>query len=289
MENILSIDVEDWFHLMEHPSLPGPSEWGKLPSRVEANFADLLGILHDHNITGTCFFLGWIARKFPHLVKMASKAGFEIASHGMYHRPVYKQLPSEFLDDVATSRKICEDIIGIAVTGYRAPAFSITERTPWAFEKLIEAGYGFDTSIFPAKRDYGGFYVETLSPFIQQTKSGSIMEFPISITKILNRPFCFFGGGYFRLFPYPLIRKMALKVLNENRPLIFYIHPRDIDPEQPRYNLGTFRNFKSYVNLKSTERKLRRFLNDFRFTSYREWYKNNKERFINDEERSESR
>lgn len=271
MLGILSIDVEEYFHLMEHPSLPGPSEWDRLPSRIESNFARILDVLKHGGACGTCFFLGWAAKRFPHLVKRASSAGFDIGSHGMYHRPVYKQLPDEFYDDVRAAREICEDITGSEVDGYRAPAFSITERTPWAFEKLVEAGYKFDSSIFPAKRDFGGLIVDRLFPYRIKTKSGSIAEFPISITSVLKQRFYFFGGGYLRLFPYWLIKRMAEKVVREDRPIIIYIHPRDIDDYQPRYNLGTLRNFKSYVNLKNTEGKLIKLIADFDFTSYRGW------------------
>ncbi|MBD3168857.1 MAG: DUF3473 domain-containing protein [candidate division Zixibacteria bacterium] len=273
MHNILSIDVEDYFHLMEHPLLPGPSEWDNLPSRVQSNFTKLLDLFIEKGVKGTCFFLGWVAERFPNLVKTAADSGFGIASHGYYHRPVYKQVPDEFGEDVSRAKKVCEDITGKEVYGYRAPAFSITERTPWAMEKLIEAGYRYDSSIFPASRDFGGLIIDKLKPHIIKTARGSILEFPISITNVLGKRFYFFGGGYFRLFPYWMIKMMAQKVIAQGRPIILYIHPRDIDSGQPRYRLGLVRNFKSYVNLGSTEDKLRRFMDDFKFTSYDKWLK----------------
>jgi len=275
LKNLFSIDVEEWFHLMEHPALPGPSEWDALPSRVETNFLRLLEMARELDIRGTCFFLGWAAKRYPHLVRSAVDANFEIASHGTYHCPVYKQRPGEFYEDILEARKICEDICGVPVNGYRAPAFSIIDRTPWAFEKLIDAGYKYDSSVFPASRDFGGLITDRLAPHIINTPSGSIIEFPISIANLLGKRLYFFGGGYLRLFPYGIVKLMAMKVIGENRPIILYIHPRDIDEDQPRFNLGVMRNFKSYVNLKKTETKLRNLFRDFEFTSYREWLENN--------------
>ena len=153
--SIFSVDVEDWFHILDVPSAPAISEWSALPSRVEKNFFRLLEIFSDHDVRVTCFFLAWIGERFPHLVREAAGRGHEIASHGYAHRLVYEQGREEFYDDVLHARLLLEDIAGTAVTGYRAPGFSTTEQTPWFFDALAEAGYQYDSSVFPAARGPG--------------------------------------------------------------------------------------------------------------------------------------
>ncbi len=264
---IFSVDVEDWFHILDVPSVPAISEWSRLPSHVEKNFCKLLDIFSQHNVQVTCFFLGWIGERFPHLVKEAAARGHEIASHGYSHRLVYQQQRDEFYDDVRRARLLLEDIAAGPVIGYRAPGFSTTEQTPWFFDALSEAGYRYDSSVFPAPRSHGGMRGARRDPYRVGNGDG-IVELPISVADVMGKPMCFFGGGYLRLFPYWLIRKMAQQVLADGRPVVFYIHPREIDPAHPRLPMSRSRTFKTYVNLESTEGKVNRVLQDFPVTTF---------------------
>lgn len=268
MKCVFSVDVEDWFHILDLETTPDVTEWETLPSRVEQNFLRLLDLFEEHQARVTCFFLGWIGKHFPHLVKEAVKRGHEVASHGYAHQLVYEMTPEAFYQDAVQSRKILEDISGGPVWGYRAAGFSVTRGTEWFFDKLIEAGYVYDSSVFPAPRGHGGIKGARLGPYCVQRISGRIVEFPVSVIDVLGTPVCFFGGGYLRLFPYPIIRRMARKVLGDSRPVIFYVHPREIDPDHRRLPMSWKRRFKSYVNLKSTLPKIRRLFDEFPLTSF---------------------
>jgi len=268
LQSIFSIDVEDWFNLSGTGMEPPPSDWDRLESRVEGNFRGLLDLLAENGSTATCFFIGYFGKRFPHLVREAVSAGHEIASHSYFHRLVYEMSPDEFYEDALSSRKLLEDISGRPVRGYRAPAFSVTERTPWFFEKLAAAGYQYDSSVFPAHHQTGGLATDELAPHSVETPAGTIAEFPITVVRTLGTPMCFFGGGYLRLFPYSLTRTMGRRVLNEGRPVVFYIHPREIDPDQPRMPLSGRRRFTCYVNLHSTRPKIERILRDFQVSSF---------------------
>lgn len=265
MKSIFSVDVEDWFHILEVESAPDISEWNSLPSRVEQNFHKLLDMFSEKKTQVTCFFLGYVAERFPRLVQEAFDRGHEIASHGYAHRLIYTMTPEAFFEDARKSRTILQNITGRDVLGYRAPGFSVTEKTPWFFDKLLEAGYRYDSSVFPAPRQHGGMNTSKFDPHMV---AGSLMEFPITVTSVLGQRFCFFGGGYLRVFPYAVVKKMCRKVLSEDRPVVFYVHPREIDPDHPRLRLGIKRAFKSYVNLKTTEPKLRSILEDFEVTTF---------------------
>jgi polysaccharide deacetylase family protein (PEP-CTERM system associated) len=279
MTCVWSVDVEDWFHILDLPSTPDILEWNTLPSRVNANFAKLLDIFDAGNIRVTCFFLGWVARRYPHLVREAIRRGHEIASHGYGHRLVYELTPSQFYDDIVRAREILEDLTGREVLGYRAPGFSVPQATGWFFETLIRAGYLYDSSVFPGRRGHGGLRTGRLAPGPTVVEGGLLVEFPISVTPVCGRPICFFGGGYLRLFPHGLIRTMALRVLNDNRPVIFYVHPREVDPDHPRLPMPLIRRFKSYVNLKTTEAKIKDLLAEFQFTTFREFLAEHAESF----------
>lgn len=268
MKCVFSVDVEDWFHILDLPTTPDLAEWDALPSRVERNFTRLLDLFEEHQVRVTCFFLGWVGKRFPHLVKEAAKRGHEIASHGYSHQLVYKMSPDAFYQDAVLSREILEDISGKPLWGYRSAGFSVTQGTEWFFDKLIEAGYVYDSSIFPATRSHGGLKGGQLAPYWIHRQSGKIMEFPVSVTEVMGTPLCFFGGGYLRLFPYPIIRGMAHRVLEDSRPVIFYVHPREIDADHPRLSMNWKRRFKSYVNLRSTLPKLTRLFGDFPLTSF---------------------
>jgi polysaccharide deacetylase family protein (PEP-CTERM system associated) len=267
-QSIFSIDVEDWFNLSGTGQEPPPSQWDHLESRVEKNFRGLLELLAQGGGTATCFFIGYFAKRFPHLVREAVAAGHEIASHSYFHRLAYEMTPAEFYQDALASRQLLEDISGRPVGGFRAPAFSVTEQTPWFFDKLAEAGYRYDSSIFPARHQTGGLANSRFEPHNIKTAAGPIAEFPITVAPVLGTRLCFFGGGYLRLFPYPVIRSMGRRALNERRPVVFYIHPREIDPDQPRLPLSRRRRFTCYVNLHSTRPKIERILRDFHVASF---------------------
>jgi polysaccharide deacetylase family protein (PEP-CTERM system associated) len=271
LRSIFSIDVEDWYHILDVPSAPALTEWDALPVRVEANFRRLLDILAESDSHATCFFIGHIARRFPHLVREAKARGHEIASHSYEHRLVYTMSPAEFVEDASRSRKLLEDISGGPVLGFRASGFSVTEQTPWFFEKLVEAGYAYDSSTFPAARGHGGLKGGRMSPHRRQTPAGNLAEFPVTVAEVLGKRLCFFGGGYLRIFPYPVVKRMSRGVLGQGRPVIFYVHPREIDPTHPRLPMNAVRRFKSYVNLETTEAKVRRILRDFSVTTFQNY------------------
>lgn len=267
-DSVFSIDVEDWFHIMDLPTAPRVGEWSGLPSLVERNFLGMLDMLDARGVKGTCFFLGWVAERMPQLVLEAKARGHEVASHGYAHDLVYELTEQGFLADVMRARKLLEDISGGPVIGYRAPGFSVTADTPWFFERLAEAGYRYDSSVFPASRGHGGFASFGTGPCVVDTARGAIIEIPVSVARFFGMQVCFFGGGYLRLFPYALVQRMAAQVLGDGRPVVFYIHPREIDPEHPRLEMPLARRFKSYVGLKGARRKVDKVLRDFSFQPF---------------------
>ena len=269
--SILSVDVEDWYHILNVSSAPPMETWQTLSSRVEMNFHRLLDLFEERQAHATCFFLGWVAERFPQLVREAAERGHEIASHGYAHRLVYRMTRGEFYADAVRARKILEDVSGTAVAGHRSPGFSVTEDTPWFFAAVAAAGYQYDSSIFPARHGHGGMRSSRREPYRMEAEGANLIEFPISVADLFGQPMCFFGGGYLRLFPYALIRRMARRVLAEGRPVIYYVHPREIDPAHPRLPMSAVRRFKSYINLHSTEVKLKRILREFPAVTFREY------------------
>ncbi|MBA3307709.1 MAG: DUF3473 domain-containing protein [Chloroflexi bacterium] len=269
--NIMSVDVEDWFHILDVRPAPRVDQWDALESRVERNLHFLLDAFDEHGVQVTCFFLGWVAERFPHLVRTAADRGHEIASHGHLHQLIYGTTRQAFAQDIRHAKAVLEDIAQRPVLGYRAPGFSIVRATSWAFEELVEGGYRYDSSIFPAARGHGGLAGARTDPHRLWTASGPLLELPISVTRFLGQRVCFFGGGYLRLFPYPLIERMARAVNEDRRPVIYYIHPREIDPHQPRLPMARSRRFKSYVNLATTAGKLKAIMRSQRLTTFERW------------------
>lgn len=265
---VLSIDVEDWFHVLDLDSAPPITAWSTLPSRVERNFLRLLALASESGVRCTCFFVGWIAKRFPSLVVLAEELGHEIASHGWSHSLAYQLTPKQFYEDALRAKDILEDISGKQVFGYRSAGFSLTESNTWVFDELLRAGYVYDCSVFPARRAHGGWRNGQYSPYLIATPSGTLVEFPMTVNEVVGTPICFFGGGYLRLFPLSLIQRMAHSVLRQGRPVIFYVHPREVDPAQPRLEMKRWRRFKSYVNLDTTEAKLQSILRTFQFTTF---------------------
>ena len=256
MRFIATIDVEDWFHILDSTAVPRLDKWASLPSRIERNFLRLLDIFESHQVPTTCFFLGWVAQRYPQLVREAHDRGHEIASHGYSHALAYQLGRVRFLEDTLRAKKLLENLIGAPVRGYRASGFSVTAATPWFFDCLAEAGHEYDSSVFPGRRAHGGLKHAPIAPYRVATRAGVVHELPVSVASCLGQPVCFFGGGYLRLFPTWLIRNRARRVVESGRPVVFYVHPREIDPGQPRLPLSAWRSFKSYYGLKTTERKL---------------------------------
>ena len=264
--NILTIDVEDWFHICALDNgNDNMDTWHKYESRVVNNTDRILKILKNNNAKGTFFFLGWIAEQYPQLLRRVKEDGHEIATHGYSHKLVYEQNAGEFYNDLKKSIDTIEGITKTKVIGNRSAGFSITENTPWAFDMIAKAGLVYDSTIFPTSRIHGGFVGSAKDIHTIRTKHGNIKEFPISLTNVLGKDVAFSGGGYLRLFPYWFIKSAIKRLNNEGQPVVVYLHPRDLDPDQPRLDMPLNRRFKSYVNLASTENKLKSLIRDFDF------------------------
>jgi polysaccharide deacetylase family protein (PEP-CTERM system associated) len=261
--NILTFDVEEWYHILDNDSTKSKFEWRNYERRIYTNMERIFSILEKHNLKATFFCLGWIAETYPKVIRDIVSRGYEIGSHTRMHQLIYDQTPAEFTRDLEYSVKTLEDISGKKVKYFRAPGFSIREDTIWAFEILASHGIEVDCSVFPAPCSHGGIpgYSSPV-PSIIKYKGIEIKELPISYTKILGRSVIFSGGGYFRLYPYSLIKKWT----NESEYVMSYLHPRDFDPDQPVIKeLSQFRRFKSYVGVKGAENKLENWLSDFEF------------------------
>jgi len=308
MTNALTIDIEDYFQVQAFSHVVRYEDWDKYESRVERNTHRLLEILSgqgrtlygEHRtvnpgkVTATFFCLGWIAERYPGLIKEIQAQGHEIACHGYAHRLIYQQTREEFKEDLHRAKAILEEIIGRKVIGYRAPSYSITNQSLWAFEVLVEEGFKYDSSIFPIRHDFYGMPEAPRFPFLvslngtgtpefkqlsfcnidQKTPnfelrtSNYIIEFPLTTSPFgrFNLPIA--GGGYFRLFPYFLVSQ-RLKRINqvESQPFVFYLHPWEVDPDQPKFKkAGLKSRFRHYHNLTQTEGRLKRLLKDFNFS-----------------------
>ena len=260
---ILTFDIEEWFHLLDHESTRTENDWKKFPSRIQSNMEVIFEILEGTQTRATFFVLGWIAEKYPTLIRDISEMGFEIGSHTHLHQLVYTQRRNDFHNDVERSIKTLEDITGEKVRSFRAPGFSITESNKWAFDVLYQLGIQVDSSVFPASRAHGGLRVGGFSgPTILEHNGVKLMEFPISTIPFMGKKFVFSGGGYFRVSPYWLIKRLSKK----SSYIMSYFHPRDFDFGQPIIgDLNRLRRFKSYAGIEGCEAKLRRWLNDFSF------------------------
>jgi polysaccharide deacetylase family protein (PEP-CTERM system associated) len=270
MPDVFTIDVEDWFHILEVEGTPDLSSWDILPSRLESNLRFLLDLLAAHDVRATCFTLGWVAKRFPTLLREAANLGHDIASHGFSHQLVNGLSRNQFREDIRAAKAAIEDAIGRPVYGYRAPGFSITRETPWAFEEIIEAGYIYDSSVFPAPHGHGGIPESPRHPYLLKMSSGNLTEFPVSVVDTPIGTHCCFGGGYLRLYPLWLILLMTKSVHADGRGVIWYIHPREIDPAHPRLAMSFKRRFKSYVNLRQTAGKLEKVLRNGEFSTLHE-------------------
>jgi polysaccharide deacetylase family protein (PEP-CTERM system associated) len=269
--NAMTVDVEDYFHVSNFERVVTPESWPTRESRVERNTDRLLQTFADVGVTATFFVLGWVGERFPQLVRRIAAAGHEVASHGYAHRLIFDQSPAEFRDDVRRAKALLEDGCGSRVDGYRAPSFSVTERSLWALDVLIDEGYRYDSSVYPIHHDRYGIPSAPRHPHVMRRERGSLLEVPGSTVQIgrLNLPIG--GGGYFRILPYGWTRWGIARVNRiEQRPTVFYLHPWEIDPDQPRLPASALARFRHYRHLDRTETRLRRLLSDFRFGSIRQ-------------------
>ncbi|MDF1554869.1 MAG: DUF3473 domain-containing protein [Deferrisomatales bacterium] len=304
--NILTIDVEDYFQVSAFEAVSPPSSWPERELRVEGNTDRILGLLADRGVHATFFVLGWVAERCPGLVARIARAGHEVASHGNGHRRVYNQTRDEFREDLRRSKALLEDQSGQPVLGYRAPSYSISQGCLWAFDELVEAGFVYDSSVFPIRHDLYGmpdwprfpFAVERLEdgnwvpaergcsesqvvstefdrnpkPKTQNPKPKTdLLELPITTLQLFGHNLPIAGGGYFRLFPYAFTR-WGLRRINrlDGQPFVFYLHPWELDPEQPRMRGAGFKSrFRHYLNLRKTELRFGRLLDDFQFSPIR--------------------
>lgn len=265
--NILTFDIEDWYHFLEHKPVENPENWKGLENRMEIGVHRILDILDTYNLKATFFVIGWIAKENPHLIREISKRGNEIGMHSFTHQLVFDQSWNEFKEDLAENKKIIEDICGISPVSYRAPGFSIMESTIWAFEIMAEMGIENDSSIFPTNRNHGGFRRFPYNqPCLIETANASIREFPVNTYETFGEIIVFSGGGYFRLLPYPLIKYFTKR----SAYVMSYFHPSDIDKDKPMMkSLPLIRRFRAYYGINTCEEKLRNWLNDFKFTDIR--------------------
>jgi polysaccharide deacetylase family protein (PEP-CTERM system associated) len=261
--NGLSFDIEDWFQVENLKGVIAPEQWDACDLRVVRNTRRILQLLDSQGTKATFFVLGWIAERCPSLVIEIADKGHEIASHGYGHELVYKQTPEAFRNDISHSKAVLESITGRQVSGYRAPSFSITPETPWALDILKDLGFVYDSSVFPTSfHDRYGFSGASRFPF--RFENG-LIEMPLSTIKVGTTNIPVAGGGYFRLYPYSVFRHCCKRLNRDGKSVVFYLHPWELDPEQPRVDIRYQYRFRHYVNLGKTEKRLAYLLKDFRF------------------------
>jgi polysaccharide deacetylase family protein (PEP-CTERM system associated) len=268
-EHVFTVDVEDYFQVYAFEDLVDRASWDSFPSRVIRNTTVILDLLDRYNTKGTFFTLGWIADRHPGIVRRIADAGHEIASHGWWHRKVTSLTPAQFREDVYSSKAILEQVSGQRVLGYRAPSFSITPGLEWAFDILLETGYRYDSSLFPIRRMNYGYPETPPIPHVIHRDSGDLVEFPLTTTRFANMHVPAAGGGYLRHFPFAITRRAFREFDDENVPAVFYIHPWEIDVEQPRLEAPMLTRVRHYRNLRKTLPRMERLLSEFRFTSIR--------------------
>jgi polysaccharide deacetylase family protein (PEP-CTERM system associated) len=262
LRNAMTCDVEDYFQVQAFAGHIRREDWNAFQPRVERNTGRVLDLFAKHGIKATFFTLGWVAERNKDLIRRIVREGHELASHGMEHRPVFSQTPEEFRADVRRTKAILEDVGGVTVTGYRAASFSITKQTFWAFDVLADEGYRYSSSIYPVQHDLYG--IPDAPRFAFRPTSGPLLEVPMSTVAMLGRNLPCSGGGYFRLLPYALSRWGFRRVnRRDRRPAIFYFHPWEIDPGQPRQGAAPLKSrFRHYLNLDRMEGRLERLLRD---------------------------
>jgi polysaccharide deacetylase family protein (PEP-CTERM system associated) len=266
IKNALTVDVEDYFQVSAFASCIAAESWDKLPCRIERNMDVILGIFSEHKVHATFFTLGWIAERYPRIVREIIGQGHELASHGYAHKRACDQTRQDFYQDIVRAKQLLEDLGGIAVRGYRAPSFSIGRSNLWAQACLQEAGYTYSSSVYPIRHDHYGMHEAPRFAFYPKDANG-LLELPVTTVRLMNYNLPAGGGGYFRLLPYRVSRWCLRRVNTiDQQPCIFYFHPWEIDPEQPRQDgIGLKTRFRHYVNLSSMESRIRKLCRDFQW------------------------
>ncbi len=269
--SIISVDVEDYFHVEAFARVVDRNNWGAYASRVERNTERILDLFDERQIKGTFFILGWVAERYPLLVRRITERGHEPACHSYWHRLIYKLTPEDFREDTLRAKNCIEQAAGAPIYGYRAPSFSITGRSVWALDILAQLGFRYDSSVFPVKHDTYGVPDAPRRPFRIETPFGPIVEFPMATFRFGSGPnFPIAGGGYLRMLPFAYTRMGVRRAWSEGLPVVSYIHPWEIDPEQPRIDAPLKSRLRHYTNLGKTEVRLRKLLALGEFTSFRD-------------------
>lgn len=264
--NALSFDIEDWFHMVEIDAVADPAIWPTLPSLVIRYTQQILETVAAANVRATFFVLGWVAERYPELVRMIAEAGHELGTHSYWHRRVDQLTPKEFHEDMKRSIDVIEQQSGRKVLGFRAPSFSITPGSEWAFDVLHDLGLVYDASLFPAPRGHGGYPCPQQPHAFRRAPSGRPMtELPMSVMRFGPLKLPFSGGGYMRLLPLSVIRRGFRSFHRAGLPVVIYLHPRDFAPDCPRVPMPLHRRFKCYVGLDTTQHKLESLLREYRF------------------------
>ena len=268
IQNALTVDVEDYFQVSAFANSVAQNDWDNYSLRVEKNTHKLMDLFDERQIKATFFVLGWVAERANSLILEIANRGHEVACHGYSHQLVYNQSPDVFRQETIRSKSLLEDIIQQPVRGYRAASYSITRRSLWALDILAEAGFDYDSSIFPVRHDRYGIPDSPEFPYVLDTPEGhKLVEFPLSTAKLLKYKLPIAGGGYFRLYPYWLSRAGLRQINRKQKPFIFYLHPWEVDPEQPRIPASRLSRFRHYNNLDKCEARLRQLTSDFQFTT----------------------
>jgi polysaccharide deacetylase family protein (PEP-CTERM system associated) len=267
--NVFSVDVEDYFQVEAFSDVVSRDAWSARTLRVEANTHRILDLLDNHKTEATFFVLGWVAERLPGLVREIAARGHELACHSYWHRLIYKLTPEEFREDTRRAKDIIEQAAGVPIFGYRAPSYSITAASMWALEALVEAGFTYDSSIFPIRHDVYGIPEAPRAPFRVQTAAGPLVEFPITTFRFSRGPnLPVGGGGYLRLLPFWYTRLGFRRAKADNLPLIAYVHPWEVDPDQPRIAGRARSRLRHYTNLDRTYARLDGLLRLGKFTSF---------------------
>jgi len=264
--NAMTVDVEDYFHVSAFDAVVSRAGWDGFESRVARNTEVLLELFATGNVRATFFVLGWVAERFPALVRRIAAAGHEVASHGYHHQLLYMLTPDQFRDDIRRAKAAIQAASGQPVLGYRAPSYSVIQSSLWAIDILIEEGYSYDASIFPIHHDRYGIPDSPRHPHVLERAHGSLVECPGSTVRLAGVNLPIAGGGYFRQLPYAWTRWGIDRVNRlERQPVVFYTHPWEIDPEQPRLAVGRTTGVRHYRGLAHTRRRLERLVRDFEF------------------------
>ncbi len=269
--NIASADIEDYFHVEAFARSIDRSTWHRYPCRVEGNTHRLLDLFDECDVKGTYFILGWVAERYPRLVREISGRGHELGCHSYWHRPIYKLTPAEFREDTQRAKDLIEQAGGASIRGYRAPSFSITNQSLWAFEILAELGFTYDSSVFPVSHDVYGIPGAPRLPFVVKTASGSVIEYPMATFRLAGgRNLPVGGGGYLRIFPFWYTDLGVRRAWRDGVPVVSYIHPWEIDPGQPRLTGALKSRLRHYTNLSRTEERWRKLVQLGPFSNFRD-------------------